>query len=1232
MADSFDPYSQWLGIPPDEQPPDYYRLLGVERFEEDRRAIEEGAERQSRRVVTFRNTRHGKLCDEVLYKINVAKSCLLSPQLRSAYDAQLRRKLSVSSSPSPPQTSQPPTPETAGVQATEADASNPDLEKEPIESLGSSPAAQAAFDALDPLDLAPDGEELPTSWREDEREAKEDASPHEAPPSESVAPSSAPPKAEEDPLSQLLGGLSPGLLENLDEFDEEFEDAEPAPGLPELADLESDPAGLPASVATEEDGAETDVEPSAPRRPVEEPAPEADPVEALVPEDAGYVLLPPATDDKALPDDLGYEVVPRGEEIPFDEAGPAAAPAEEPAAPKRRLFPIVAGAALVAVLALAAWEYLPLRRTGTESAPAQGPRPLRKFTGLAPGSLRDLVPPELTRSSEKPKPKPAPPTALAEASLADLQKRIAETTSSAEGGGDEASRAACLRLAREILLRSDQWPELRDVHRGLLRKASELAARGGDVSLAFEAVDSLGGSFERDLLEGKVRVLKSCAPAAADTAQAEALLDACEGLFRWAMVRERFDLAAGLAETASAVADRHGDEAGSARASRWRAGVQSASLARQKAEKAEEQLREAADDAEAHLSVGLWRGLHQCDWQAALSHLAKGSDPRLAGLAEEDLRASAPDRPTMIQRGDAWWEAAADRTGSEKDALWSRAAWWYEQARLQDAPEGAPPRLALRLDDVARAGVPDCAAPSTLGNGWWKTGDRLQGEAQKACRLRAAFWYHQAWLETPDATLPPTASERIVAAGETEIPQPRTQHGPWLRQVGWPCVFEEAFRRPASVARFRCAIGQHAGHAAVEHDGGIRLAGAQSVTAIWLPVPSGERAALDFQFALTEDGDLCAWLGGPGRGNSIQCGYCVVLRRDGGELLREGEPAETFALSPPLEEDVFHAARLRRDEGRVRLWIDGTQTFVFEDEKPLAGELYGRAGLGAEGGSATTGVRLRNIALRRPFLPPAERQELGRLPRGAPWSAPQTANGEEVFSAGASELVSSGWFHSQPEFSVLVEDQLILCGPNAMPAVMRRGCLKGDFALEAVFEYVPPRLPKPPWDADRSYQENYLRCGADAENFRLVVGLAEQLPERERFLPYHVDLPAGWEVALPDGSGNVSLAWINGKERQVLAVNSHYPPVAGVRHVARLERRGRSIRVFLDGGLLVEGSQPEGASGRSGGPALVGLRQIFGGCVVHRVAVYRFGSDAPAEAEREASARSRSSATSSTGI
>jgi hypothetical protein len=42
VSDVFDPYLEWLAMPPREQPPHHYRLLGVRVFENDPRAIGEG--------------------------------------------------------------------------------------------------------------------------------------------------------------------------------------------------------------------------------------------------------------------------------------------------------------------------------------------------------------------------------------------------------------------------------------------------------------------------------------------------------------------------------------------------------------------------------------------------------------------------------------------------------------------------------------------------------------------------------------------------------------------------------------------------------------------------------------------------------------------------------------------------------------------------------------------------------------------------------------------------------------------------------------------------------------------------------------------------------------------------------------------------------------------------------------------------------------------------------------
>ena len=45
----FDPYHKWLGIPPEEQPPNHYRLLGLPPFEADLDVIDAAAKARSGR-------------------------------------------------------------------------------------------------------------------------------------------------------------------------------------------------------------------------------------------------------------------------------------------------------------------------------------------------------------------------------------------------------------------------------------------------------------------------------------------------------------------------------------------------------------------------------------------------------------------------------------------------------------------------------------------------------------------------------------------------------------------------------------------------------------------------------------------------------------------------------------------------------------------------------------------------------------------------------------------------------------------------------------------------------------------------------------------------------------------------------------------------------------------------------------------------------------------------------
>ena len=79
MADDFDPYYTWLGIPPKDQPPTHYRLLGVELFEGNLDVVENAADRQMAHVRLFQNGPQGERSQKLLNEITSAKLCLLSP-------------------------------------------------------------------------------------------------------------------------------------------------------------------------------------------------------------------------------------------------------------------------------------------------------------------------------------------------------------------------------------------------------------------------------------------------------------------------------------------------------------------------------------------------------------------------------------------------------------------------------------------------------------------------------------------------------------------------------------------------------------------------------------------------------------------------------------------------------------------------------------------------------------------------------------------------------------------------------------------------------------------------------------------------------------------------------------------------------------------------------------------------------------------------------------------------
>ena len=90
MASQFDAYHQWLGISPKDQPPNHYRLLGVDLFEADPNVISNAADQRMAHVRSFQTGQRAAESQEILNEIAAARICLLNPEKKAKYDEYLR--------------------------------------------------------------------------------------------------------------------------------------------------------------------------------------------------------------------------------------------------------------------------------------------------------------------------------------------------------------------------------------------------------------------------------------------------------------------------------------------------------------------------------------------------------------------------------------------------------------------------------------------------------------------------------------------------------------------------------------------------------------------------------------------------------------------------------------------------------------------------------------------------------------------------------------------------------------------------------------------------------------------------------------------------------------------------------------------------------------------------------------------------------------------------------------
>ncbi len=125
MAEQFNPYRKWLGIAPEEQPPNHYRLLGINLYEADGDVIQDAADQQMSHVQRHKLGPHGARSQKLLNELSAAKLCLLKPDQKAEYDRHLREQQAARNRPAA-------APNSAPASAPGQPAVSPSL---PVESL-----------------------------------------------------------------------------------------------------------------------------------------------------------------------------------------------------------------------------------------------------------------------------------------------------------------------------------------------------------------------------------------------------------------------------------------------------------------------------------------------------------------------------------------------------------------------------------------------------------------------------------------------------------------------------------------------------------------------------------------------------------------------------------------------------------------------------------------------------------------------------------------------------------------------------------------------------------------------------------------------------------------------------------------------------------------------------------------------------------------------------------------
>ncbi len=235
-----------------------------------------------------------------------------------------------------------------------------------------------------------------------------------------------------------------------------------------------------------------------------------------------------------------------------------------------------------------------------------------------------------------------------------------------------------LELARVLLDQGEATTNDAAARYVCYRESCDRAAKGGDVAIAFRAIEATGRDFAIDPKETRKKKLDVLLSVAAQAATPEANARLTEtGLSFVGSLIESDDYADAerLLRVLAMAANKTKQLPLVSAVETRRAEMGEA----QKLRPAREAAKLRPDDGQANLLVGRNLAFVKGDWVAALPFLTKCSEATLRELAVAELAGPA-DAAGQMRLGNGWWDASEKMPEPARSSMRKHAVAWYERA------------------------------------------------------------------------------------------------------------------------------------------------------------------------------------------------------------------------------------------------------------------------------------------------------------------------------------------------------------------------------------------------------------------------------------------------------------------------------------------------------------------------------------------------------------------------